>query len=255
MPDPNNTANQPTEKRQLHPQVTIWLRWGAIVIALLLLVGWVRPYLTDFMALLRNQDALSSYVQQYGPWGWTILTLLQFLQILVAFIPGHVLCVAAGYLYGFWPAFAFNMAVTVGFSMFCFFLGRWAGRPVVTHLVREEILDRWDSAAERYGFAFFLTTFLLPIFATDAMNYVAGLSSISGRRFFLANLLGRIPGMLILSLTGAYGVQLLFLLRSPWAWAAILLGSLGLFLVWRHAFRDVVEQRFMEEERDGADSK
>ncbi len=37
---------------------------------------------------------------------------------------------------------------------------------------------------------------------------MAGLSGISSRRFLLANLIGRVPGVLILTLVGSHGLQL-----------------------------------------------
>jgi uncharacterized membrane protein YdjX (TVP38/TMEM64 family) len=39
------------------------------------------------------------------------------------------------------------------------------------------------------------------------MNLVAGLSSISARRFLAASILGRLPGTVLLTLVGAYGLQ------------------------------------------------
>ena len=51
---------------------------------------------------------------------------------------------------------------------------------------------KWDRLAERQGTAFYFFSFVLPSFPSDLMCYVAGLGKITARRFFVANLLGRL---------------------------------------------------------------
>jgi uncharacterized membrane protein YdjX (TVP38/TMEM64 family) len=49
---------------------------------------------------------------------------------------------------------------------------------------------------------------MLPIFPADVMNFVAGMSSISGRKFLVANFVGRLPGVILLTALGANGLAL-----------------------------------------------
>jgi uncharacterized membrane protein YdjX (TVP38/TMEM64 family) len=49
---------------------------------------------------------------------------------------------------------------------------------------------------------------MLPIFPADVMNFVAGLSSISWRKFLAANFVGRLPGGILLTAPGANGLVL-----------------------------------------------
>lgn len=81
------------------------------------------------------------------------------------------------------------------------------------------------------GMLFFLFAFMVPIFPADVMNYVAGLSALSGRRFFVANLLGRLPGVVLMTAVGAYGFQF-----SLTIWLVVGLASVGMFLFWRTLF-------------------
>ena len=55
------------------------------------------------------------------------------------------------------------------------------------------------------------------------------MSSISGVRFFIANLLGRLPRIALITAIGAYGVEL-----SIWAWLLILPAAALMPLVWRY---------------------
>ena len=79
---------------------------------------------------------------------------------------------------------------------------------MVHRLVPASMLDRWNKIAERQGFSLFLISFLLPIFPCDVMNFVAGLSPISPWQFLAASLLGRLPGVALLTLVGSHGLEL-----------------------------------------------
>ena len=134
------------------------------------------------------------------------------------------------------------MIASVAASQAAFLLARWAGRPIVERLAPAEMLDKWNKMAAQKGLVFFLVAFMLPIFPGDLMNYVAGLSSISGVRFFIANLLGRLPRIALITAIGAYGVEL-----SVWVWVLILLVAASMFLVWQYGLArrqavDVVER-------------
>ena len=61
------------------------------------------------------------------------------------------------------------------------------------------------------------------------MNYVAGLSSLSSGRFFIANLFGRLPGVIVLTAMGAYSLEL-----SGWVWLIVVAASVVTFVVWRY---------------------
>ena len=178
---------------------------GALVTAVIL---WIfRAPIWELLSLVGNQEAVSDYLKSYGAWGPLVLAAAQLIQVLVAFIPGHVFLIAAGYVYGFWPALLLNMVCIVAASQLAFALARWMGRPLVERLVDKDILDRWYRIGEKQGFLFFSIAFVLPVFPTDAMNFVGGLSGISGIKFLAASILGRFPSALMLTMIGAYGLE------------------------------------------------
>ncbi len=209
-----------TLAQQLHPHpidkstLPSWLpgrvRIAQIALALLLLaLLWHgREAIQSWLALLGDQEALRVLVGRAGLLGPLVLALLQFLQMLVAFVPGHVLTVAGGYLYGFPLGLALNLVLLVCIAQLLFLLARRAGRPLAVRLASPALLERLDGLIEREGFPILLVTYMLPFMPGDAMNLVAGLSSISAQRFLAASILGRLPGTILLTLVGAYGLQL-----------------------------------------------
>ena len=199
----------------------------AVIISLALL--WVfRQPVWDLLSLVGDQQGVSNYLKGFGLWGPLVLALVQLIQILVAVIPGHVFLIAAGYVYGFPLGLLLNVVYIVAASQFSFSLARWAGRPFISHLVSKELLEKWYIIGEKQGFLFFTIAFVLPVFPTDVMNFVAGLSGISSRKFLAANFLGRLPSAIILTLIGSHGLQF-----PPYAWAAILLLAVVVYVSGR----------------------
>ena len=124
-----------------------------------------------------------------------------------------------------------SLTATVLGSQLAFLLARWAGRPFVERVAPVDLLDKWYDVSAKKGLLFFMVAFMLPIFPADIMNYIAGLSSLSGRRFFLANLIGRLPGVILMTAVGAYGFQLSFM-----TWLIVGLIGFTMFLIWRKLF-------------------
>jgi uncharacterized membrane protein YdjX (TVP38/TMEM64 family) len=205
----------------------MWLKAAAILVSLI--VSWCfRETFADFLRVVGDREAVIASLQQFGTLGPTLLGVILILQVIVAAIPGHALMVGGGYVYGFGVAFCINLVATVGGSQAAFLLARWAGRPVVERLAPAAVLDKWNKTSVEKGLAFFLFAYMLPVFPADVMNYVAALSSLSGRRFFIANLFGRLPGVLLMTVIGAFGVQL-----SGQTWLLILFAAVVMFAAWR----------------------
>lgn len=209
------------------------LRWSAAVIATLLLLAtawFARESIVELMVLLSDQEAASAHIRSYGVWGPLVLGLAQMVQVLIAFIPGHVFVIAGGYVYGFPAGLALNLFSVVIASQLAYSLARWAGRPLVNRLAPPEQVDKWQQIADRKGFMFFTITFVLPVFPTDAMNFVAGLSGLSPRRFLAANILGRLPHSILLTLIGSHGLEL-----TPFTWGVLAVLVAALYIAGRFA--------------------
>jgi uncharacterized membrane protein YdjX (TVP38/TMEM64 family) len=82
-------------------------------------------------------------------------------------------------------------------------LARRYGRPVVEQFVAPEALDRFDAYLGEYGLAGVFVVFLLPGFPDDVVCLVAGCSDLDIRKILAVATVGRIPGYLVLVLSGA----------------------------------------------------
>ena len=250
-PDPNSSpipetpmSRKPEEKPAFQPA-----KWGlifAITLVVVFLLWQVREGVWDLISLVGDQEGVSAYLISYGAWGPMALAVAQLLQVLVAVIPGHVFLIAAGYVYGFWPGLILNMICIVGASQLGFALARWTGRPVVDRLVDKKTLDKWYAIGEKQGFMFFTIAFVLPMFPTDMMNFVAGLTGIRGTQFLAANILGRLPGAIMLTMIGAYGIRF-----ATWHWVVIGVIVAAIYITGRFVVHRIEKRHEVGEADEG----
>lgn len=203
-----------------------------VILLLLGLLGWhfQKQTLAAF-AILQDQEAVSAYIQSFGMLGPLVLGLSHYLQVIIAFIPGHVFVLAGGYVYGFLPGLVLNMIFVVTASQIGFFLAKKAGRPLVGKLVDAPTLDKWQAIADKRGITFFTIAFILPVFPSDAMNFVAGLAGMDGRKFLIANFFGRLPSVTLLSFIGAYGLEFSNTMRSLLVVVVVLVYVIGRYVI------------------------
>lgn len=218
-----------------------WWRTAILLSILTIAVIIWREPLWRFALLVSDQQAISARLRVAGIRGPLVLFLGHLVQVLIAFIPGHFLVIAGGYVYGFIGGFFLNMFAAVFASQFAFLLARRAGRPIVNRFVDEKVLERWYRIGEEQGFLFFTIAFMLPLFPTDTMNYVGGLSGITSWRFLTANILGRIPNIAMFTLIGSHGVNF-----QPWHWAVILFFGITVVLAGRSVVKRI-ETRYLDD--------
>jgi uncharacterized membrane protein YdjX (TVP38/TMEM64 family) len=209
-----------------------------VVVMALGLIGWLlRVQALQLFAILSDQETVSAQIQGYGIWGPLVLGASHYLQVIVAFIPGHVFVVAGGYVYGFPLGLTLNMLFVVLASQTGFYIAKVAGRPIVGKFVDAATLDKWEAIAEKRGILFFTIAFILPVFPSDSMNFVAGLTGMSGRKFLIANFFGRLPSVTLLTLVGSHGLQF-----SNYTWGLLAVGVVLIYIIGRYTILKVEQQ-------------
>ena len=200
----------------------------AIKFAAVLLVLWIfRTPLQKIFQFVSDRERVMEYVATFGPFGLIVLFLLLFAQVFVAVIPGHALMMTGGYVYGFTLGAAVTAVSTITASQAAFLLARAHGRKLIDSLASPQIIQRWDRISANQGTLFYFFAFVLPIFPSDLMCYVAGLGTISPRRFFVANLSGRALCAVSITLIGAFGFQ-----PPLWFWITVVISMTAFFAGW-----------------------
>ena len=197
---------------------------GSLLLVIIVVLVWRWQDVQALAEFLRDREALSAYLEQIGLWGPAVYLLLLGIQVVTAILPPHGLMLAAGYLYGFWGGLVLNVLGAVLFSQLAFSISRFLGQDFVNRVTPATIRDRWEDVIKRQGIFFFILAFWFPIIPSNITNYIAGVSPISFWGFFTANLVGRLPGLALVTAVGAFGFEL-----TPQQW--LLVGIVFVLLI------------------------
>lgn len=181
------------EKGDIFKFVGLIAFFGIMVVICLL----VWPYVADLFEP-GGVDRVIADVRDAGAVGFLILLGLQFLQIVVAFIPGEVVQIAAGLLYGPWVGGLIILMGCVISSAFIFALVHKLGAPFVQSMVPTKYLDKFrtfEKSGKLNIIVFIL--FLIPGLPKDVFTYLVPLTDMRMRTFLLLSNIGRIPGILV----------------------------------------------------------
>lgn len=188
---------------------------GALLLASLLSVVLyvIDPYLpVTYQHLLEHarqgnwpasRASVLSILDSYGDASSTIFVLVQILQVLLAPIPGPLLGLLGGSLFGFWRGLVLSMLGLAIGSAIAMGSSRLLGDAVVRRFVPSRLLNRFDRLAGANGLWSFFLVFLLPAFPDDAICFMAGLTRFPLHRLLLVCILGRLPGTAVLAFVGA----------------------------------------------------
>ena len=137
-------------------------------------------------------------VRNAGPLGFLILLAVQFMQIVVAFIPGEVVQMAASMMYGPWLGAAVVLLGCIISSAFVFAVVHRLGAPFVRDMVPTKYLDKFNAFEEsgKLSIVVFIL-FLIPAMPKDTFTYLVPLTNMRMRDFLVLSNVGRIPGIVI----------------------------------------------------------
>jgi uncharacterized membrane protein YdjX (TVP38/TMEM64 family) len=179
---------------------------GVVVafLAVCALVGWACLPVYTALQDPANQVAFESWVGSLGVLGVALMLLIQVLQIVIAFIPGEVVQVLAGAMYGTWGGLLLCLVGCVLASGCVFAIIRRFGRGLVVRLFGEDKLNSFEflNDSEKLDTLVFVL-FLIPGMPKDTLTYIVPLSNIKLSSFLVLSTVARIPGMVASTLIGS----------------------------------------------------
>lgn len=155
--------------------------------------------------LSRKPEELRGMLNSYGWRGILVFIGIQMLQVVVAMIPGELVQIAGGYIYGAWLGTVYSLIGIVTGSVIVFFISRLLGYPLVRLLVPAAHLEKFKFMinSKRSEAGMFLL-FLIPGIPKDIVTYIAGITPIRPLLFFTIITIGRFPALLGSSYIGSH---------------------------------------------------
>ena len=182
---------------QTRRNAAIVLVFMAAVGAIFLLVYWLEAPMT---ALLRAGGDLRGWLLSLGPLAPLVYVLFYAAQILVAPLPGSMMALLAGYVFGFrWGLLLSLAGLALGASL-AIWIARTVGRPLLERAFGPAELIRWERKLRLRSPLVWYVFFLFPV--PDVVIYVAGLGTLPVRVLLPAILLGRGTSILLNTVMG-----------------------------------------------------
>ena len=175
----------------------------AIVVAVLLVILLIK-YMPKLLLITVSLEEFKKYILSMGHFGVLMIILFQGLQTIIAPIPGEVIQIAGGYLYGIPLGTIYNLIGLIIGSGMAFYFARLIGRDFVENLIEKKKLKWINNIMESKKFEIILfIIFLVPGLPKDFMIYVAGLTNLKPIKFFVISVISRLPWIMISASVGA----------------------------------------------------
>lgn len=171
-------------------------------------------------------EHVTQQVRDAGPAGFLILLGIQILQVVVAFIPGEVVQITAGLIYGPWVGALIVLLGCVISSSIIFLLVHRLGAPFVQSMVPEKYMGKMKAFEESPKLnTIVFVLFLIPGLPKDVFTYLVPLTHMRMHAFIVLSNLARIPGIVI-STYAASGLA-----KGDYTQSAIMFGALAVVAV------------------------
>ena len=149
--------------------------------------------------------ALEQELRRFGPWS-PILFVLLYSFATVLFMPGSILTVAGGALFGpLWGTLWNLSGATLGATL-AFVIARYIGSDWVSRRAGER-LARLIRGVEEEGWRFVAFVRLVPLFPFNLVNYAFGLTRIGLSEYVYASFVCMAPGAVAYTYLGYAGVE------------------------------------------------
>lgn len=177
-----------------------YLKYALIALALIGFVAAARLLpIADWL------EVFNGWVSELGVLGMVLFALV-YAVATVLMIPGSLLTLAGGAVFGLVPGFITILhGATLGAAL-AFLVSRFVARKRVESWIQQKpSFNVIDKAVAKQGWKIVFLTRLSPIFPFNFQNYAYGLTSVTFRHYLLATWIGMIPGTFLYVYFGTLG--------------------------------------------------
>ena len=178
---------------------------GVVVLALILVILFGKDYFEFF----GDRDAFQNFVENFGFWGPLILILAVILEVILSPIPGFVIAVTAGFMFGPIEGAIYVYIGNIVGTLAVFGFARKFGKPFIRRFFKKNKFIKYEKIISQHE-NWLLFFYFLPILPIDVISSVFGLSKIKFKKFLLVVCVGYIPYAIFVTNFGDYLAEIFF---------------------------------------------
>jgi uncharacterized membrane protein YdjX (TVP38/TMEM64 family) len=174
-------------------------RRRSVVLVLVVAAAFAALYVgfRQYASFVFHPEELQRWVEGFGVLAPAVFVLLQAVQVVVAPIPGQVVALVAGYLFGSVAGTVYSLVGVLAGSAIAFSLADRYGRGFVEELLDDAVVDRFDRFVDRVGVPGLIAFVAVPGLPDDAICFLAGITNWRLRTFMFAITVGRLPAYVL----------------------------------------------------------
>ena len=217
-------------------------RWRGLALLLVVAVFFLGLYVAvrRYAPFVFDAAALRLWIAQFGLFAPLVFVLIQATQVVVAPIPGQVVALVAGYLFGpLWGTVYSLAGVLIG-SAVAFTLSKRYGRSFVEDILHEDVVARFDDFVDTVGVPGLFAFVIIPGLPDDAICFLSGLTKWRLRTFLAVISVGRLPAYVLTVYAGGELASGRFLEGMALIGVVVVLSAVGYYK--QEAVRDLVQR-------------
>ncbi|HLC70869.1 MAG TPA: TVP38/TMEM64 family protein, partial [Candidatus Nanoarchaeia archaeon] len=210
----------------------------AIIIFIILLANYYLPDFRNFA----SPSFVREYLLELGNWGYLVYVILFLLSIPLP-IPSTPVAIAGGYVFGIIVGTALTiLAALIGASI-AFYLIRYYGEPLLEKVVSKHHIEHFMHIFKKRGINGAILAYAIPVFPSDSINFMLGLSKIRYHTFLLVVIIGSLPRYVLIT---SFGQELL----TGFTWKTIIVPILVAVYLLTAIFREKIKRVIFKELRE-----
>lgn len=197
------------------------------------------PFLFPQLRQLGSTEFIREFVLSFGIFSFIAYILLVILSV-PFIIPSTPVILSGGYIFGTPLAMVLSMIGIILGSTLAFYLTRLGGKPLLKKLVDTHHITHFNMVLRKRGSIAAFISYALPIFPSDSVSLLLGLTAIHYSLFLFLVIAGHIPRLLIIISLGADLYQGL-------TWFTFLSFAVAALFILIAVFREKIKKLFFKE--------
>ncbi|MBV7275736.1 TVP38/TMEM64 family protein [Clostridiaceae bacterium UIB06] len=190
--------------KKFYDKLSKYKSYIMLILVGIFLVFVAYQYYAKYFNTLKDPNEVKNIIMSYGSYSMLVYIGLQVLQVVAFFIPGEIIQIAGGYIFGtLWGSVLSIIGITLG-SALAYGFSRHYGKPLINMIISKKDIKFFDRILNLGNINIIvLLLYAIPGIPKDALAYICGISNINFKDFIVFSTVGRIPGILVSAYFGA----------------------------------------------------